>query len=73
MSVKVQVNILMCHGHPVAIIELAIDYNHRMKIQSRLPGVIIEIFSINSRKSCLKYSQSAIKCIILTDFFTVLI
>ena len=64
MSATVQVNILMCHGHPVAIIGLAIDYNHRTKIQSQSPGVIIKAFSINSQKLCLKYSQSAIKCII---------
>ena len=71
MSVTVQVNILMCHSHPVTIIGLAIDYNHRTKVQS--PGVIIDAFSYNSQKSCLKYLQCAINCKILTDYFNVLI
>ena len=71
MNAKVQVNILMCHSHPVTIVGLAIDYNHRAKVKS--PGVMIEAFSYSSQKSCLKYSQCAIKCIILTDFFDVLI
>ena len=71
MSVKVQVNILMCHSHPVIIVGLAIDYNHRTKVQS--PVALIKAFRYNSQKSCLKYSQHAIRCVILTDFFTVLI
>ena len=71
MSVTVQVNILMCHSNPVTIVGLVIEYNHRTKVQS--PGVIIDAFSYNSQKSCLKYLQCAIRCEILTDYFNILI
>ena len=60
INVKVQVNILMCHNHPVTISGLSIYNNHRTKVQ--LPGVIIETFNYYAPKSCLKYSQCAIMC-----------
>ena len=71
MNVKVKVNILMCHSHPVTIDGLTIDYNNKTKVQS--PGVIIEAFSYNSQKSCLEYLQCAIRCVILTDSFDILV
>ena len=69
--VKVQVNILKCHRHPIKITGLAIYYNGSAKVH--LPGTRIEAFNYYSQKSCLKYSQNAIKCTILTSPFAVLI
>ena len=71
IDVKVQVNILLCHNHPNEISGLKVYYNVGAKVQ--LAGVIIEAFNYYLQKSCLKYSQCAIKCIILTNFFTVII
>ena len=70
VSVKVQVNILKCHCHPIKINGLVIYYNVSTKVQ--FTGVRIETFHY-SQKSCLKYSQSAIKCMILSGPFGVLI
>ena len=69
INVTVQVNILICHNHPVIIDGLFIYYNHRAEVES--PGVIVEAFNYYAQNSCLKYSQCAIKCLILTDFFSV--
>ena len=71
IDVKVQVNILLCHNHPTDINGLEVYYNLRAKVQSA--GAIIESFNHYSQKSCIKYSQRAIKCIILTGFFGVII
>ena len=71
INVKVQVNILMCHNHPVTISGLSIYNNHKTKVQ--LPGVIIEAFNYYAPKSCLKYSQCAIMCKIPTGPFGVIV
>ena len=72
INVKVQVNILMCHNHPVTISGLSIYNNHRLtKVQ--LPGVIFEAFNYYAPKSYLKYSQCAIMCKIFIGPFGVII
>ena len=71
INVKVQINILKCHHHPIKINGLTIYYNGSAKVH--LPSVRIEAFDYYSQKSCLKYSQNAIQCIILTSPFAVLI
>ena len=67
----VKVSILMCHNHPFLINGLVVFYNRSAKFRS--PGVIIESFSYYVQKSCLKYSQCAIKCRIITGPFGVII
>ena len=71
INVQVKMNILICHNHPFLINGLKVFYNRSSKFRS--PGVIIETFNYYVQKSCLKYSQCAIKCIILTGQFGVII
>ena len=65
IDVTVQVNILKCHNHPVKVYGFSIIYSHRTKVQS--PQLIIENFNYYAQKSCLQYSQCAIKCITSAD------
>ena len=71
INVQVKMNILMCHNHPFLINGLIVFYNRSAKFRS--PGVIIETFNYYVQKSCLKYSQCAIRCKILTGPFGVII
>ena len=65
IDVIVQVNILKCHNHPVKVYRFSVVYSHGTKFQS--PRLIIENFNYYAQKSCLQYSQCAIKCITSTD------
>ena len=71
INVQVKINILMCHNHPFLINGLMVFYNRSAKFHS--PGVIIEAFNYYVQKPCLKYSQCAIECRILTGPFGVII
>ena len=54
INVKVQINILMCHNHTVAINGLSIFYNHKsVLVQS--PDIAVEAFNYYIQKSCLQY------------------
>ena len=71
INVQVKMNILICHNHPSSINGLMVFYNRSSKFRS--PGVIIETFNYYVQKPCLKYSQCAITCNILTSPFGVII
>ena len=60
-KVKVHVNILICHSHPVTVNGISIYYNGNNHVDvRRSPSVTIEEFDYQVQKSCLQYSYCAI-------------
>ena len=65
-NITMHINILACQRHPIDISGLTVHYIVRVKVW--LPGVIIKAFNYHPQKSCLKYSQCAIKCMTTSAF-----